>query len=70
MGPIRFPLIADPDAEIAKAYDVWLEKWGTSARATAVIREDGVIVKTYPRAPLDGKGHAEQVYGDCEELFR
>jgi hypothetical protein len=29
-----------------------------------------VIVKTYPRAPLDGKGHAERVFTEARELFR
>ncbi len=69
MGPLRFPLIADPDAAVAKAYDVWLDEWKTSARATAVISEDGVLMKTYPKEPIDGKGHAERVHGDCELLF-
>ncbi len=34
-----------------------------------MIGEDGTIVKTYPKAALDGKGHAEEVYRDAETLF-
>jgi hypothetical protein len=35
-----------------------------------VIGEDRTILKTYPEAPLDGKGHAEAVYSDVEALLR
>jgi len=69
LGGIRFPLIADPGAQIAKAYDVYLDDWKTAARATAVIGEDGMVVLTYPRAPLDGKAHAEAVFADVATLF-
>jgi peroxiredoxin len=62
-------LIADPDAEIAKSYGVYREDWKVAGRATAVIGEDGTILKAYPEAPLDGKGHAEEVYrGLAEEM--
>ena len=67
-GGLRYPLIADPDARIAKAFDVYREDWKVAGRATAVIGEDGTILKTYPQAPLDGKGHAEEVYRDLEGL--
>ena len=66
---IRFPLISDPDGEIARAYGVWRDDWKVAARATAVIAEDGTVLKTYPKAPLDGKGHAEEVYRDTRELL-
>ena len=69
MGPIRFPLIADPSAGIAQAYDVYREDWKVAGRATAVIGEDGTVLKTYPQAPLDGKGHAETVYGDLQGML-
>jgi peroxiredoxin Q/BCP len=69
IGGLRFPLIADPDAEIAKAYGVFKEDWKVAGRTTAVIGEDGVVVKTFPAAPLDGKGHAEAVFHDAEALF-
>lgn len=67
-GGLRYPLIADPDASIAKAYDVYREDWKLSGRATAVIGEDGTVLKAYPKAPLDGKGHAEEVYADLQRL--
>jgi peroxiredoxin Q/BCP len=66
---LRFPLIADADGEIAKAYGVYRDDWKVAGRATAIVGEDGVIVKTYPKAALDGKGHAEEVYKDAEALF-
>jgi thioredoxin-dependent peroxiredoxin len=69
VGGLRFPLIADPEAEVAKAYGVFREDWKLAGRATAVIGEDGTILKTYPKAPLDGKGHAEEVYGDLDKLL-
>jgi hypothetical protein len=34
-----------------------------------VIGEDGTILRTYPKAALDGKGHAEEVYRDVEALM-
>ena len=67
-GGFRFPLIADPSAEIAHAYDVWRADWSRSGRATLVIGEDGTVLKTYPEAPIHGKGHAEQVFWDVEGL--
>lgn len=69
LGGVRFPLIADPDGAVAQAYGVYREDWKVAGRATAVIGEDGVILKTYPKAPLDGKGHAEEVFGDLEALL-
>jgi peroxiredoxin Q/BCP len=66
---LSFPLIADESAEIAKAYDVYRDDWKVAGRATAVIGEDGTILKTYPKAPLDGKGHAEHVFTDLEDLL-
>jgi peroxiredoxin Q/BCP len=66
---LRYPLIADTDAEIANAYGVYRDDWKVAGRATAVIGEDGTILKTYPKAPLDGKGHAEHVYTELEALL-
>ncbi len=68
-GGFRFPLIADPEARVAKAYDVYSDDRRRTGRSTAVIAEDGTVVKTYPEAPIAGKGHAETVYGDVAELF-
>ena len=66
---LSFPLVADPDAKIANAYGVYREDWKVAGRATAVIGEDGTILKTYPKAPLDGKGHAEEVFGDLGSIL-
>lgn len=68
-GGFRFPLIADPGAEVAQAYDVWREDWSRTGRATVVIDEDGTVLKTYPEAPMHGKGHAEAVFGDVQGLL-
>lgn len=66
---LRFPLIADEDGSIARSYEVYREDWKVAGRATAIIGEDGMILKTYPKAALDGKGHAEEVFRDAESLF-
>ena len=68
-GGFRYPLIADPDASVAKSYGVYREDWKVAGRATAVIGEDGTILKTYPEAPLDGKGHAQEVFEDLQGLL-
>ena len=68
-GGFRYPLIADVGGDIAKAYGVWREDWKVATRATSVIAEDGTILKTYPEAPGHGKGHAEQVYRDLEQML-
>jgi peroxiredoxin Q/BCP len=65
----RFPLIADDGGEIAKAYGVYRDDWKVAGRGTAVIGEDGTVLKTYPKAPLDGKGHAEHVYTELQALL-
>jgi len=69
LGGLRFPLVADPEATVATAYGVYREDWKVAGRATAVIGEDGTILKTYPQAPLDGKGHAEEVFGDLGSIL-
>jgi peroxiredoxin Q/BCP len=66
---LRYPLISDADGEIARAYDVWREDWKVAVRATAIIGEDGTVLKTYPNAPGHGKGHAEEVYRDLRALL-
>jgi thioredoxin-dependent peroxiredoxin len=67
-GGFRYPLIADSSADIGKAYGVYREDWKLTGRATAVIGEDGTVIKTYPKAPLHGKGHAEEVFADVRGL--
>ena len=48
---------------------MYREDWKVAGRATAVIGEDGTILKTYPKAPMDGKGHAEEVFGDLGSIL-
>jgi peroxiredoxin len=55
---------------VANLYGVYREDWKVAGRATVVIGEDGTVLKTYPKAPLDGKGHAEEVYGDLGTILR
>jgi peroxiredoxin Q/BCP len=65
---LRFPLIADVGAEVAKAYDAYKEEWKVSTRTTCVIAEDSTVLKAFIEAPLDGRGHAEHVYRSIEDL--
>ena len=52
---LPFPLISDPDLEIIKAYDVWVEKnmYGKKVmgveRTTYLINEDGIIEKVFAK---------------------
>jgi peroxiredoxin len=49
---VTFPLLADfhPKGEVAKAYGLWVEDHGVSARALVMIGPDGVVRWAY-RAP-------------------
>ncbi len=40
-----------------------------SARATALIGEDGTVLRTWPEAPVDAKGHVEAVFTEVSKLF-
>ncbi len=62
---LPFPLLADPEHQIAEAYGVWQEKtnygktyWGIQ-RATFVIDKGGILRKIYPRVQVDQ--HSEKV---------
>jgi peroxiredoxin Q/BCP len=62
---LNFPLLSDPDKEVAKKFGAWGEKvlYGKKTvgmiRSTFVIDEAGVVLKVFPRVKVDG--HAEQV---------
>jgi len=62
---LPFPLLSDPDHKIHEAYGAWGEKnlYGKTTvgtiRTTAVIDEDGKILKVFPKVKVDG--HAEKV---------
>jgi thioredoxin-dependent peroxiredoxin len=65
---LNFPLLADEDHEVAKAYGVWKEKslygrkhWGV-ARTTFLIDEDGRVAKVWRK--VRPEGHAEAVTGE------
>ncbi len=65
---LSYPLIADPEGEISRAYGAYKDDWKLAGRVTAVIGEDGSILRIYPDAPLNGAGHAEAVYRDVREF--
>lgn len=49
---LNFPLLADPDKKITKAYGV-LSGRGVADRATFVIDKKGIVRKIYPKANAD-----------------
>jgi peroxiredoxin Q/BCP len=62
---LNFPLLSDPDKEVAKKYGAWGEKvlYGKKTvgmiRSTFVIDGEGVVRKVFPRVKVDG--HEQQV---------
>src|SRR5438270_10548177 len=54
---LNFPLYADPDKKVAKAFGV-LQPAGYAQRATFVIDKKGIVRKIYPKADA-GKHPAE-----------
>jgi len=62
---LQFPLLADPDHEVAEKYGVWQEKsqYGRTymgiARTTYLIGPDGKVEKRWDRVKVDG--HADEV---------
>ena len=69
---LNFPLLSDPDKEVAKKYGAWGEKvlYGKKTvgmiRSTFVIDGEGVVRKVFPRVKVDG--HAEKVLEVVSEL--
>ena len=62
---LPFPLLADPDHEVAEAFGVWVEKniYGKKdmgiARTTFLIDESGVIIEVVKK--VDTENHAKQL---------
>ena len=52
---LTIPLLADfhPKGEVARAYGVWSEKYGVSARALVLIDAGGVVEWAYESPPLE-----------------
>jgi peroxiredoxin Q/BCP len=62
---LNFPLLADPDHEVADKYGVWQErsmygrKFMGVARTTYLIDRDGKVARRWDKVKVDG--HAEEV---------
>jgi peroxiredoxin Q/BCP len=62
---LNFPLLADPDHEVAEKYGAWQRKWlyGRGfmgiARTTYLIDPEGKVVRRWDKVKVDG--HAEDV---------
>jgi peroxiredoxin len=55
---LDLPLLADfhPKGEVARAYGVWSEKYGTASRALVVVNEEGTVTWSYLSPPLEVPG--------------
>jgi peroxiredoxin len=55
---LTIPLLADfhPKGEVAKAYGVWSEEYGVSARALVMVGPEGVVQWSYLSPPLEVPG--------------
>lgn len=60
---LPFPLLADKDAKIAKAFGVPVKE-GYAMRATYLIGPDGKVKKVYPK--VDPGVHADEILGDAK----
>jgi len=56
---LNFPLVADPDFTISRAYGVFNEERQMSRRVTFVIDKEGVIRHIFPK--VDVRAHADEV---------
>ncbi len=69
---LTFPLLADPDHEVAEKYGAWQErsmygrKFMGVARVTYLIGPDGKVVRRWDKVKVDG--HAKEVLGAIEEI--
>ncbi len=64
---LPFPLLADPDAEVQKAWGAWGEKnmYGKKTegtiRTTVIVGPDGKVERIFPKVKVDG--HVADVLG-------
>jgi len=63
---LPFPLVADPDGKVQKAYGVPDAFPGFSARVTFLVAADGRIAKVWP--DVDPAVHADEVFQAIEQL--
>jgi thioredoxin-dependent peroxiredoxin len=69
---LNFPLLADPDNKVTKAYGVYKMKslYGREymgiERTTMIIDRDGVVRKVFPKVKVNG--HADEVLAALKEL--
>jgi peroxiredoxin Q/BCP len=69
---LNFPLLADPDHEVAEKYGAWQErsmygrKFMGVARVTYLIGPDGKVVRRWDKVKVDG--HAEEVHNEIKNL--
>ena len=67
---LPFPLIADTEMELNKAFGVWGEKsmygrkYMGTLRTTFVINEEGIVEQVIKPKEIKVKNHAEQIIGD------
>jgi peroxiredoxin Q/BCP len=68
---LNFPLLADPDHEVAEAFGIWREKknYGKTytglVRSTFLIDEEGKLEKIYDN--VRAKGHVERIVRELGE---
>lgn len=59
LGEIAFPLAADPDRAVARAYGALLEGQGVSARATFLVDPAGVVQYAASQSPAVARSVSE-----------
>jgi peroxiredoxin Q/BCP len=63
---LEFPLLADTDASIAKAFGVLKSSGRMAERATFLIDKEGVVRAVWPKVSITG--HTREILGTIEEL--
>jgi thioredoxin-dependent peroxiredoxin len=69
---LNFPLLADPDHQVAEKYGVWQKRslYGRSfmgvARTTYLVDANGKVARRWDKVKVDG--HAEEVLAAVDEL--